>query len=162
MWKSCFICRILGRDWTCFLKKKEDEDLLEDCDFMWCFMRDFTMRVSSKGLYQDCLSEWKRLSERRDCAVAALPSYPAGRDWKVIYQIGKLWTRFWSCSLMRLSRRLYYCSGLEEIYLGRNDVDGEWPISSACSPRKRSLSAHGWVKCKKKWKSFKKIEFYVL
>ena len=92
VWKSCFICRILGRDWTCFLKKKEDEDLLEDCDFMWCFMRDFIMRLSSKGLYQDCLSEWKRLSERRDCAVAALPSYPAGRDWKVVNKILKLWT----------------------------------------------------------------------
>ena len=146
-----------GQRLNLFLKEERRGRFVGRLWFYVMFYERFYHEISSKGLYQDCLSEWKRLSERRDCAVAALPSYPAGRDWKVIYQIGKLWTRFWSCSLMRLSRRLYYCSGLEEIYLGRNDVDGEWPISSACSPRKRSLSAHGSVKCKKKWKSLKKF-----
>ena len=33
-----------------------------------------------------------RLSERRDCAEAALPSYPAGRDLKVVNEIQKLCT----------------------------------------------------------------------
>ena len=76
-----------------FCRREKTKIYWKTLILIWCFYERLYREIVFQGSESRHLSvRVIRLSERRDCAEAALPCYPAGRDLKVVNEIQKLWT----------------------------------------------------------------------